>query len=132
MLNLMLNAFAAMSGRKRGRVGDDGDGNGNGDGDGRRVAQDLTIRTRLIDGSRLLIEVIDSGSGIAADQLKRIFDPFVTSKPDGLGMGLSICRSIIQGHRGQIWAVNNPDRGATFSITLPAAAREAERVAEAR
>jgi two-component system sensor kinase FixL len=67
----------------------------------------------------VLVEVQDSGTGIAADKLERIFEPFVTSKPDGLGMGLSICRSIIERHGGKLWAANNPDRGATFSITLP-------------
>ena len=67
----------------------------------------------------MLVEVQDSGTGIAADNLESIFDPFVTSKPEGLGMGLSICRSIIDRHGGTISAANNPDRGATFSITLP-------------
>ena len=67
----------------------------------------------------MLIEVQDSGTGIAADKLEAIFDPFVTSKPEGLGMGLSICRSIIERHDGKITAANNPDRGATFSIVLP-------------
>ena len=67
----------------------------------------------------MLVEVQDSGAGIAADKLESIFDPFITSKPEGLGMGLSICRSIIERHGGRISAANNPDRGATFSITLP-------------
>ena len=67
----------------------------------------------------MLVDVQDSGTGIAADALESIFDPFITSKPDGLGMGLSICRSIIERHGGTISAANNPDRGATFSITLP-------------
>ena len=57
--------------------------------------------------------------GIAADKLESIFDPFITSKPEGLGMGLSICRSIIERHGGKISAANNPDRGAKFSIMLP-------------
>ena len=69
----------------------------------------------------MLVEVQDNGTGIAAEKLESIFDPFVTSKPEGLGMGLSICRSIIERHGGKISAANNPDRGATFSITLPAA-----------
>ena len=103
MLNLMLNAFSAMS---------------EPDLDG---ARRLVVRTTPIDESNVLVEVQDSGTGIAADKLESIFDPFVTSKPDGLGMGLSICRSIIERHGGKIWAANNPDRGATFSITLPIA-----------
>jgi C4-dicarboxylate-specific signal transduction histidine kinase len=102
ILNLMLNAFSAMSG-----TGLDG-------------ARRLVVRTSATDTSNVLIEVEDSGTGIAAEQLESIFDPFITSKPEGLGMGLSICRSIIGRHGGTISAANNPDRGATFSITLPA------------
>ena len=101
ILNLMLNAFSAMSG-----TGLDG-------------ARRLIVRTASVDESNVLIEVQDSGTGIAADTLESIFDPFVTSKPEGLGMGLSICRSIIERHDGKITAANNPDRGATFSIVLP-------------
>ena len=67
------------------------------------------------------IGVRDSGTGIAAEQLESIFEPFVTTKREGLGMGLSICRSIVERHGGKLCAANNPDRGATFSITLPAA-----------
>ena len=102
LLNLMLNAFSAMSG-----AGDDG-------------ARRLVVRTRSSDHSNVLIEVQDSGTGILADRLESVFDPFITSKPEGLGMGLSICRSIIERHGGRISAANNPGRGATFSITLPA------------
>ncbi len=101
ILNLMLNAFSAMSG-----TGLDG-------------ARRLVVRTNSTDDSNTRVEVQDNGAGIAAEQLESIFDPFVTSKPEGLGMGLSICRSIIERHGGRISAANNPDRGATFSITLP-------------
>ena len=101
ILNLMLNAFSAMSG-----TGLDG-------------ARRLVVRTNSIDESNVLVEVQDSGTGIAAEKLESIFDPFITSKPEGLGMGLSICRSIIERHGGTISAANNPDRGAKFSITLP-------------
>ena len=101
ILNLMLNAFSAMSG-----TGLDG-------------ARRLVVRTNSIEPSNVLIEVQDSGTGIAAEKLEAIFDPFITSKPEGLGMGLSICRSIIERHGGKISAANNPDRGAKFSITLP-------------
>jgi PAS domain S-box-containing protein len=99
ILNLMLNAFSAMN-------------------DG---ARRLIVRTGSPDQSSVLVEVQDSGTGIPAEKLETLFDPFVTSKPEGLGMGLSICRSIIERHGGRISAANNPDHGATFSITLPAA-----------
>jgi two-component system sensor kinase FixL len=100
MLNLMVNAFGAMNKSER---------------DARR----LIVRTNSIDASNVLIEVRDNGTGIAPEKIESIFDPFITGKPDGLGMGLSICRTIIERHGGKIWAANNPDRGATFSITLP-------------
>ena len=103
ILNLVLNAFSAMSGT------------------GVPGARRLVVRTSAIDESSVRIEVQDTGTGIALEKLESIFDPFITSKPDGLGMGLSICRSIIERHGGTISAVNNPDRGAKFSITLPVA-----------
>jgi two-component system, LuxR family, sensor kinase FixL len=101
ILNLMLNAFSAMS-----EIELDG-------------ARRLIVRTSAVDESNVLIEVQDSGTGIAAEKLESIFEPFVTSKPEGLGIGLSICRSIIERHHGRISVANNPDRGAKFSITLP-------------
>jgi two-component system sensor kinase FixL len=69
--------------------------------------------------NRVTASMMPSVTGIAAEKLESIFDPFITSKPEGLGMGLSICRSIIERHGGKISAANNPDRGAKFSITLP-------------
>jgi PAS domain S-box-containing protein len=102
LLNLMLNAFSAMS---------------EAEFDSRR----LVVRTRPMGPSHVLVEVEDSGTGIAEETLEAIFSPFVTSKPEGLGMGLSICRSIIDRHGGRISAANNPGGGAKFSITLPVA-----------
>jgi two-component system sensor kinase FixL len=102
ILNLMLNAFSAMS-----DTGLDG-------------VRRVIVRTNSIDAAKVRIDVQDSGSGIAVEKLQSIFDPFITSKPEGLGLGLSICRSIVERHGGAISAANNPDRGATFSITLPA------------
>ncbi len=101
ILNLMLNAFSAMSG-----TGPDG-------------TRRLVVRTKSIDQSNVLVEVQDSGPGIPTEKLESVFDPFMTSKPEGLGLGLSICRSIVERHGGRISAANNPDRGATFSVTLP-------------
>ena len=111
MLNLMLNAFSAM-----------GEAQLNG-------ARRLIVRTKSIDASNVLVELQDSGTGIAPEKLESIFDPFITSKRDGLGIGLSISRTIVERHGGKVWAANNPDRGATFSITLPVSASESDRVA---
>jgi two-component system, LuxR family, sensor kinase FixL len=63
--------------------------------------------------------VSDRGSGIAASVRERMFQPFVTTKSAGIGLGLSICRSIIEAHGGRLRAANNSDRGATFSVVLP-------------
>jgi signal transduction histidine kinase len=68
----------------------------------------------------VLVAVRDSGPGLALAALERVFDPFYTSKPGGLGMGLSICRSIIEAHGGRLWASANVTRGATFQFTVPA------------
>jgi signal transduction histidine kinase len=90
-------------------------------GTGLDGARRLVVRTNSTDTSTVLVEVQDNGTGIAAEKLESIFDPFITSKPEGLGMGLSICRSIIERHGGKISAANNLGRGVTFSITLPVA-----------
>jgi signal transduction histidine kinase len=63
--------------------------------------------------------VRDFGPGIDREKLERIFEPFFTTKGSGLGMGLSVCRSIVEAHEGRIWAENNPDRGATFVFEIP-------------
>jgi signal transduction histidine kinase len=65
------------------------------------------------------VAVCDCGAGFSEDAAEKIFQPFYTTKLTGLGMGLSISRSIIEGHGGQLRAENNPDQGATFSFTLP-------------
>jgi signal transduction histidine kinase len=101
-MNLMLNAFAAM----------------NQPGVPKRR---LVVRTRMApDGAHVRAEFEDSGVGIGDEVIDRLFQSFVTTKPEGLGMGLSICRTIVDLHRGKIRGFNNAAGGATFSLTLPA------------
>jgi two-component system sensor kinase FixL len=66
------------------------------------------------------VSICDCGPGLSSEDLGRIFQPFYTTKRDGLGMGLSICRTIIEAHRGRLWAESNPDHGTTFHFTVPA------------
>jgi PAS domain S-box-containing protein len=105
ILNVMVNAFEAMQ---------------NTNPTNRR----LTIQTRVEDKERVVIYARDSGPGIPEAQLDHIFEPFFTTKPRGLGMGLAICRSIIQAHHGEISCVNNPGAGVTFRIALPGSRHE--------
>jgi two-component system sensor kinase FixL len=79
----------------------------------------LTIATAAGRDGGAYVSVTDRGAGIAPDQLPRLFEPFFTTKNQGLGLGLSICRSIVAAHGGRLWAANNLDRGATFSFVLP-------------
>jgi two-component system sensor kinase FixL len=79
----------------------------------------LLIHT-LWNGDAVQVSVFDRGRGIAPDDMERIFEPFITTKPQGMGLGLSICRTIITAHNGKLWATNNADCGATFYFTLPA------------
>jgi signal transduction histidine kinase len=102
LLNLMMNALDAMK-----EVPDGG----------RRVL----VRSAPSDANGIEISVEDTGAGIPPDKLEQCFEPFVTTKAHGLGLGLSICRSIIQAHGGRIGSKNNAGRGATFWFTLPAA-----------
>ena len=101
LLNLILNACDAMSGLPAGERG-------------------LTVRTELAPDSGVQASVSDKGPGIAPDYAERIFEPFFTSKEQGLGLGLAICRSIIRAHQGQIWADSNAGAGATFTFRIPA------------
>jgi PAS domain S-box-containing protein len=86
----------------------------------------LTIATRQDDNRQLLVSVTDTGVGLPSGQAEQIFNTFFTSKPQGIGMGLPISRSIIESHGGRLWAAPNQGRGATFQFTLPleAAARQ--------
>jgi signal transduction histidine kinase len=81
----------------------------------------LVIRTEQTQPGGVLIAVHDSGPGIDPEHLQRVFDPFYTTKDSGLGMGLSICRSIIDAHGGRLWVDANEPRGTVFQFTLPAA-----------
>ena len=81
--------------------------------------RELVIRSRQDEARQVLVMVEDSGVGISADSADRLFNAFFTTKSSGMGMGLSICRSIIQAHGGRISAANNAGPGATFQFTLP-------------
>jgi len=77
------------------------------------------VQTELCDGQTARVSVQDAGPGILTGQHDLLFEPFYTTKPTGMGMGLSISRSIMEAHGGLIWATNNPARGATFSFAMP-------------
>jgi signal transduction histidine kinase len=97
VLNLILNAVEAMGSSKAG-------------------ARELSISTEQ-DHNGILVAVCDSGPGIDPAHFERVFDAFYTTKPKGVGMGLSICRSIINTHGGRLWAEANEPRGTVFQFT---------------
>ena len=99
-MNLMLNGIDAMKGT--GGV--------------------LTVTAQMKEGRELLIGISDTGVGLPADNPEQIFESFVTTKPHGTGMGLTITRSIMESHGGRLWATANAGPGATFLFTLPAEA----------
>jgi hypothetical protein len=100
VLNLILNAVEAMSSLDVG-------------------ARELLLSAEHSGANDVLVAVRDSGSGIDLDHIERVFEAFYTTKPSGMGMGLSICRSIIDAHGGRIWAEANEPCGAVFQFTLP-------------
>jgi PAS domain S-box-containing protein len=101
MLNLIVNAIESMSGVE--------DGN-----------RELHISTVSIEPEGVCVAVRDTGHGLRPESLPRLFEPFYTTKPGGMGMGLSICRSIIEAHGGRLWATRCEPRGALFQFTVPA------------
>ena len=80
----------------------------------------LDVKSEPCEGNGLVVSVSDSGSGITPQHLDRIFDPLFTTKSEGMGMGLSICRSIIERHGGRLWVAPNAPKGAVFQFTLDA------------
>ena len=104
-MNLILNAVEAMSSVAEG-------------------TRELSIGTEQSQTGGVLVAVRDLGPGIDPGQIERVFEPFYTTKTSGMGMGLSICRSIIAAHGGRLWAEANRARGTTFQFTVPAGPEE--------
>lgn len=98
VLNLVRNAIEAMTGCTR---------------------SELTISTYASDATSVTVTILDSGPGLDADVAARLFQPFTTTKETGMGIGLSVCQSIISAHKGQIWATSGNGNGTEFSFTLP-------------
>lgn len=105
VVNLMRNAKDAMSASKR---------------------RKMIVSTSPIGKTMIKVDVADTGSGLAEETRASLFEPFTTTKANGMGVGLSIARSIVEAHYGKIWAGPNRDGGATFSFTLPLTAMETE------
>ncbi|MGA7868708.1 MAG: ATP-binding protein [Stellaceae bacterium] len=100
MINLIVNAIEAMG----------GDSNG---------PRELTIASGIDDTNKVFVKVQDTGPGLEPEKLDRLFQSFYTTKPDGIGMGLAISRSIVEAHGGRLSAATNEPRGAVFRFTLP-------------
>jgi signal transduction histidine kinase len=101
ILNLIVNAIEAMSGMNE-------------------APRELLLSTETTEPDGVLVTVRDSGPGLAPAVLGRLFEAFYTTKASGMGMGLSICRSIIEHHGGRLWASANQPRGAVFRFTVAA------------
>jgi signal transduction histidine kinase len=82
-------------------------------------ARELRVSSTLSEPGSVVVSVEDTGTGLDPAIAPRVFEPFITTKPDGLGMGLSICRSIIQAHGGRLWAVPRAPHGTAFNFTVP-------------
>jgi signal transduction histidine kinase len=81
-------------------------------------ARILCVKSQMCEGDHVMISVADTGPGINAQESERIFAPLHTTKSEGMGMGLSICRAIIEAHEGRLWFSPNTPHGATFHFTL--------------
>jgi two-component system sensor kinase FixL len=103
MFNLMRNAIEAMQGQSR---------------------PELAIVTRSTGGGMLEISIADRGPGLPDEVRGKLFQPFVTTKPSGMGIGLSVCHAIVQTHGGRLWAEDNPGGGTVFRFTVRRAALE--------
>jgi two-component system sensor kinase FixL len=101
LLNLMRNAIEAMHDSAR---------------------KELLVATKQVDGAMIEVSVADTGPGISEEIADRLFQPFVTTKPAGMGVGLSISRRIVEAHGGEMWAEANPGGGTVFRFTLQQAA----------
>ena len=84
------------------------------------TARELRVRSELNDAGQIQVSIEDSGTGISSSDIQRVFDPAFTTKASGMGMGLSICRTIIEDHGGRIWAMQGKPTGSSFSFALPA------------
>jgi len=101
VLNLILNALQAMGAVSEG-------------------ARQVLITTRQIESNDLYVGVQDTGPGLSPETLSRLFEPFYTTKPNGMGMGLTICRSIVEAHGGRLWVSACQPPGALFQFAIPA------------
>ena len=107
-MNLMWNSFEALTGEPHVVTIESRRGRGS----------NRIVLSAGVSGGEIVVSVIDTGPGIPDEVLEKIFDPLVTTKETGLGVGLAVCRSIITAHGGRIWA-ENIEGGAVFSFTLP-------------
>jgi two-component system sensor kinase FixL len=100
LLNLMRNAIEAMQDSDR---------------------KELLVTTSVPNGDKITVSVADTGSGLSEEITERLFQPFVTTKPAGMGVGLSISKRIVEAHGGEMWAEPNPSGGTIFRFTLQSA-----------